>query len=106
MLKTAVVMGGEIVQIDTILHENEFWLVPEWLLSTDKKEMRPARIIRLLSIPHQGDPFQVEPPQFSILHPLPEYVLSGLPPPQGSRPRFVVVETPDIWFQNPDAALG
>jgi hypothetical protein len=103
MLKTSAVIGGQIVQIDTIEYEGQFWLVPEWLLSPDGTEMRPARIIRLLSIPHEGDPRQKDPPQFVIPGPLPEHVLQGLPP-LYARPKYEVVEAPDIWFQTPAAS--
>lgn len=38
---------GQQVLIDTIEHEGDLWLVPEWLPTTFPKMHKPARIIRL-----------------------------------------------------------
>ena len=39
--------NGQTVLIDTIEHEGDLWLVPEWLPTTFPKMRKPARIIRL-----------------------------------------------------------
>jgi hypothetical protein len=38
---------GKMLLIDTIEHEGDLWLVPEWLATTFPKMHKPARIIRL-----------------------------------------------------------
>jgi hypothetical protein len=45
--KTVVIVGGDILQVDWIMHQDKAWLVYEWLLSPDGKSMRPRRIISL-----------------------------------------------------------
>ena len=35
--KTMLASGAEILQMDTIRHEGQFWLVPDWIESPDGK---------------------------------------------------------------------
>lgn len=42
-----------IYTVDVIAHEGEFWLVPEWLDNPSTGLSKPARIVRLKSVPHR-----------------------------------------------------
>jgi len=94
--KTTVAIGSAIREVDTIEHEGEFWLVPDWFESPDGKYLRPMRIISLSTIPHQ------ETSQgFLISSPLPKGVLLGHPP-EGEEDRYLIHENPEIIVPNPD----
>jgi hypothetical protein len=52
---------GPLYQIDVIEHDKKLWLVPQWLDSPAEGVSRPARIIRMDTLPHQknlpGSPY-------------------------------------------------
>jgi hypothetical protein len=97
---TMVILDGEIHRTDTIAYQNGFWLVPDWLVSPDKKHMRPLRIISLATIPHEGNP-EGPSPQFVISYSIPKSLFRGMIP-KGEEKRYVIVENPQIIFPNPD----
>jgi hypothetical protein len=48
--------GGAIYHCDTIEHEGEKWLVPEWRHSKTEEWSMPARVVRLSAFRHQWHP--------------------------------------------------
>lgn len=72
--------GGSIFKCDTILHENEPWLVVEWIGAQSAKAQRPKRIVRLGAFEYQvlteGSPFG----SYIIKYPIPKDVYYGPTP--------------------------
>ena len=89
---------GETYLIDTIQHEDNFWLVPKWIATTSQTERKPARIIRLPMerVQDLGDNFLGSGFRVRKLDGLmPKAVLDGESASQ-SDPPLDVVEAPDI----------
>jgi hypothetical protein len=86
-------MEGQTYKFDTIEHEGQLWLVPQWFEYPELGWMSPVRIILLSALPHQ--PFGQE---FVLTSPLPKSVLDGWVP-EGSG--YVVVEKPSIRIAIP-----
>lgn len=86
-------------KMDTIEHDGAWWLVPNWLLSPDKRQMRPLRIVFLRSNPPK--PMGYRRSNLVVSHSVPEGVFRGAIPPERAD-EFVVIENPDLWFPNPD----
>ena len=101
IFKTMVIVDGAINQIETIEYEGYYWLVPDWLVSPDGKQMRPLRIISLATIPHTGKP-EGAAPHFVVSGPVPKSVFDGVAP-KGQEALFRIVEQPQIVFPNPSA---
>jgi hypothetical protein len=100
--KAHVTIAGEVYEIhtvDVIEHEGQFWLVPEWLDSPDRKWTKPARIVSLATIQHQT---MRGPIGFVVNDPIPKSVLFGQPSPEEAS-RFVIVEAPEIQLPHPGA---
>lgn len=94
ILRAMFVANDGVYHIDVIDHAGEFWLVPEWLDNPAEGWSKPARIIRLNSVPHKktlggslGD--------FHILSVVPKAALFGPYPYTGPLP-VEMVEAPDI----------
>lgn len=91
--------AGNIYLCDTILFENEYWLVPEWLEAPALGEKRPARIIGLAGLKHQelGPEW---PARFLLGYPMPRDVFEGRTPPETTS-GLRVVERPEIVLTIP-----
>jgi hypothetical protein len=98
--KTMLISGGGIQMMDTIEFEGAFWLIPEWLVSPDRKQMRPLRGVSLQTIPHQDLGEKQKAQRFVVNGPIPESVFRGLQPPEG--PKFEIREELRIVLPNPD----
>jgi hypothetical protein len=89
---------GQVLKMDTIEHEGQFWLVPEWLDSQTEEWTMPARIILLDSLRHQKS--DGEQWDFVLNDPLPKAIAYGeTQPEEGSE--YVVVERPGIQLPKP-----
>lgn len=104
VLTTAIAISGDpetqgqILKMDTIEHEGQFWLVPQWIDSQTEEWTMPARIILLDSLPHQeSDGKQWD---FVLNDPIPKAIAFGeTQPEEGSE--YVVVERPNIRLPKP-----
>jgi hypothetical protein len=93
IFKTAVPSdNGTIHTIDTIEHEGKLWLVPQWLDKPKEGLSRPARIIRIDSLPHETSSGVH---QFVLANYMPKAVLDGEIPPE-LESQYEVVELPEI----------
>jgi hypothetical protein len=45
--KSAVVIGGEFIIMDTIFYKDKIWLVPNWIQMPKEGHKRPERIVDL-----------------------------------------------------------
>ena len=90
---------------DVIAYEGEFWLVTEWLVTQDKKRMRPLRMVSLTGIPHEGGAGD-RAPQFIVSERLPAALFAPATLPSDLRRKYPVVAAPDIEFANPQAQYG
>jgi hypothetical protein len=89
----------KIHQIDTIEYEGGLWLVPEWLEAPTEGWKKPARIVRMDSLPHSPMP-DTYPADFLLNGPIPKAVLDGQIP-RGKEALYDVIEGPDIKFDIP-----
>ena len=53
LLKAQFLTEDRLYEAFAIEHEGALWLVPAWRVSPNGKSMRPERMIRLDSVPHQ-----------------------------------------------------
>ena len=98
--RALVHVGSAARGADVIAYEGEFWLVTEWLVTPDKKRMRPLRIVALTGIPHNGSPTNPS-PQFIISAPLPRALFAPATLPSELRRSYRVVAAPDMEFAHP-----
>jgi hypothetical protein len=80
---------------DTIYYEDTLWIVAEWIESTETKQMRPTRIVRLRGLPHERS--QIPGITWVINSPLPRDVFYGKGSPLPTS-GIVVVDRPEIVF--------
>jgi hypothetical protein len=73
---------------DVIVYEGKFWVVTDWLVTTDKR--RPLRIVSLTGIPHEGSPTD-PPPQFVVSAQLPVALFAPAPLPSKLRRLYRIV---------------
>lgn len=99
--KQIVNMGGNTVTMDVIEYEGGGWLVPQWLVSPDKKTMRPARIISLRMSGIESPAPRVALAFFQNDIWPESLFLEGVIPPD-KRQLLLVHENPDIEVPNPD----
>jgi len=93
IFKTAVPSdNGTIHTVDTIEYEGKLWLVPQWLDKPKEGLSRPARIIRMDSLPHVTG-FGVH--QFVLTNYMPKGVLDGEIL-SGLENQYEVVDLPEI----------
>jgi hypothetical protein len=99
LLKTMVSLKNQgIVLCDTIEHEGELWLVPEWIDGVPKEGYsKPARIICLTSLRHGGGFGKAD---FVLNDPIPKDIWTGLVPPESATP-YTMIESPDITVLTP-----
>lgn len=98
---------GVVYQVDTLRHRGGLWLVPRWLESPTEKLRRPARIIRIDTLPHQKvkrGPDSI-PADYVLNGPIPKAVLDGANPKAGEQ-QFVVEEMPQIALHIPRRDLN
>lgn len=88
--------SGSSFTCDTIEHEGQLWLVPEWLDTHDQEWLRPARLILLSALPHQAmtNP-EIWRCDYLLNFPISRAVFHGRRPPQASD-GLVVLEAPGI----------
>jgi hypothetical protein len=76
-----VVSDGEALMLDAIQHEGAYWLVPQWIEDTARKQRKPARVIRLDGLAplarQPGDDCD-----FFVLQPMSKALLFGDPSPE------------------------
>ncbi len=97
ILKTLV--GSDDSQLrtcDTIEHEGGLWLVPRWNVAPTEGWRKPARIIRMDTLPHQ-EMSEAWEQDFSLQYPIPKAVLFCQTPPEEAH-GFDVIDQPDIMF--------
>jgi hypothetical protein len=87
---------------DTIEHEGQFWLVPEWIPRPAGGKPRPARLIRPAADPFLPAPLG-HPADFRLERSIPKGVFAGRIPPQGED-EILVLEAPDIEHEGPSGA--
>lgn len=93
IFKTAVPTDGMIVTMDTIEYEGKFWLVPQWLDDKIQILSRPARLIRLDSLPHvKGGP---PPHDFVLTDYIPKSVLDGTAS-QQIKDKYEILDQPQL----------
>lgn len=94
VFKTFVPLEDGVYEMDTIEHEGQMWLVPEWIDIPRKGWSRPARIVCLSLLPHSvmGPQFRC---RYAVQNPIPKSVLNGQIQPQLAS-QYVVVENPEI----------
>lgn len=94
---TAVVVGGDILIAHTIEHQNELWLVPEWLIVQMHGEQfaMPERIIPLALLPFVEQKYS----KWDRIVPsgLTRELLTGAPSPE-ELARFGILLKPDIRY--------
>jgi hypothetical protein len=91
---------GNTYAIDTVEHEGGLWLVPAWLSTPYPHMQRPARLIRMDSLPHRhlGEDFLGSGlSMYALDGPIPKAVLFGSP--KQSTPQFDVLEAPDLLIR-------
>jgi hypothetical protein len=100
--KTPVIVDGEILSMEWIMHQGKAWLVPYWLLSPDDKLMRPVRIISLaVAHGHNMDLGEL-PLAYFQSNPIPKCLIDdGVVPPELEKV-FEILEEPGIWIPNPE----
>jgi hypothetical protein len=92
----AAIEGSNTVDlIDTIEFGGKYWLVPKWIVFSDEKVQKPARIIALETIPHQSLQRTDYPAAFVVNGPLPRFLIEGEVPPEAEK-LYVVIMAPDI----------
>ena len=84
--------SGTLFNCDTIEHEGQFWLVPEWLEAPELGMKRPARIIPLARLRHQ-EMGSAYPQRFLLNDPMPRDVFEGRALPQLAK-QFGVIDEP------------
>lgn len=84
---------GKIWKIDTIEHEGELWLVPEWLEVTYPAGQLPKRAIRLTGLDYEDCPNPDA--DYFLKSPIPKAVLFGPTPPEEATGFVVVVRQDD-----------
>src|SRR4051812_15118997 len=100
ILSAVAPVGSEVLRIDVIEHEGDFWLVPQWLTANDGTHQRPARMISLTTIRHQRLD-SGEPADFVLNDPLPEYLLEGEVPREEAA-RYRILNYPEIVIPLPN----
>jgi hypothetical protein len=92
---------GTIYKVDVIEHDNGLWLVPQWYDVPSEGVSKPARIIRMDTLPYQkmDDPDRFG--DFILNVPIPDAVLN-LPTPKEPVAGFEVHEMPEINFPTKD----
>lgn len=96
--------SGNLFECDTIEHEGQFWLVPEWLEAPELGVKRPARMIPLARLRHQRMSAGWA-QRFAVPDPVPRDVFEGHAPPEKAA-QFGVIDQPDIEFQIPKGSAG
>lgn len=91
--KTAIRVGDDVLSIDTIEHEGDFWIVPEWNEDLAAGTMQPERMIRVLPPDHHPAPGTGF--DFSLADSIPIDVLEGR-----RTLHYDVLTLPDIWIDN------
>jgi hypothetical protein len=86
---------GSLYQIDVIGHAKKLWLVPQWYDVPAQGVSKPARIIRMDTLPHQKSAPNSPYGDYILNVPIPT-VLLNLPTPKQSVPGFEVQEMPEI----------
>lgn len=83
--------------IDTIQYQGKLWLVPKWLDYPDLGVRKPARLIRIDSVPHQKlKPGSGYPADLLLSVPVPRSAVDGHSTQPGPAGEFEVVLMPDI----------
>lgn len=85
---------GNFFTCEAIEHDGGLWLVPKWLESPVEGVRRPARIIRMDSLPQTKLPAGWE-QDSAIATSIPTGVLNCETPPEKAH-GFVVIDEPDI----------
>ena len=97
--KTAVIISGDpstrgsVYKMDTIEHEGQMWLVPEWIDIPGEGWSTPVRIIRLDGLAHQKSAHRDY--DYFLNNPLPKSVFDGEIPTEVES-EYVVIENPNI----------
>ena len=68
-------ISGYVYQMDTIYHEGQWWLVPEWLVKNDTGQKTPLRLVR----PVGGLSADGDPPRAFSANLVPKSALDGIP---------------------------
>ena len=68
-------LSGHVYQMDTIYHEGQWWLVPEWIVKNETGQKTPLRLVR----PVGGLLADAEPPQGFSANSVPKAALDGVP---------------------------
>lgn len=78
ILKTFVETDDNKLDIcDTVEHEGDFWLVPEWIVPPDAEWKSPARMIRVTGLLQQVTGLN-PPVDYQLYKPIKRAVLDGL----------------------------
>ncbi len=83
--------------VDVIEYLGAFWLVPEWIEYPLQKERSPARIISLLTLPHQDTPGA---PRFLVKAAIARSVFDGQIPPDKAAD-YILIDRPEIRLPLP-----
>lgn len=92
IFKTMLGSGGQMLIVDTIEHESELWLVPQWLGAPGQKWQMPRHIVRLTGRQYQTfSPDSQYPADYLLNEPIPKSVLDGQ-----ESDGWIVVTGPDL----------
>jgi len=98
IFKTLITFPDGIYAIDTIEHEGELWLVPEWIGGTPAGGYSmPVRIIRVPLLQDAGPAVSAD---YIVSYPLPKDVLDGEIPTELAH-ACDVIEKPQIVVEKP-----
>lgn len=98
IFKTMITFPDGIYTIDTIEHEGELWLVPEWIDGTPSEGYSmPVRIIRIPLLHEAGPDVSAD---YIVSYPLPKDVLDGAIPMELAHV-CDVIESPQIVVGKP-----
>jgi hypothetical protein len=94
VFKTVIAVGPQLLIGDAIHFQGAFWIVPEWLESSDQQWCKPKRLICLANLQHQDFRNQrVRTADFAVNEPIPKDVLEGKMSGQPAS-KFIVIEMP------------
>lgn len=93
--------SGKLFKVDVIEHDKKLWLVPQWYDVPAQGVSKPARIIRMDTLPHQKNAPNSPYGDYILNAPIPTALLN-LPTPRPPIPGFEVQEMPEISFPMTD----
>ena len=92
--------GPEMLRGDVVEHENQWWLVPRWLINTSVGKRQPERMIAIASFLPQ--PTKMGGCRWMLRQPMPKFLFDD-PAPKVEGTIYAVLLSPDVWFPLPSS---